>query len=238
MCCGGYKRPPSHSLQTLIRDCHAASISCCSLTLCIFLPPLCVVFTLTFEWTPHRRGAPARAVPSDSSFLSFSPFLPPSVFLFLSSARRYTKRLKRAPSYRRTRKGSTLKALPASLLIESIGRELDKAEYLCSPSPLHRLHPPLSPHRARQASMKQGAAGMPIMCCGNCDWVWFKWFQMLLRRHQAEKKKQLVAFSIDMHKRKALVPKGKWGGWKHPTESLRSNVKNLMFRLIDYWLLF
>lgn len=156
---------------------------------CVFLPPLCVVFTLTFEWTPHRRGAPACTVPSDSSFLSFSPFLPPLDSLFLSSARRYTKRLKRAPSYRRAGKGWTLKALPASLLIESVSRELDRAEYLCSPSPLHRLHPPLSPHRARQASTEQGAAGMPIMLCGNCDWVWFKWFQMLLRRHRTEEKK-------------------------------------------------
>ncbi|KAG7326821.1 hypothetical protein KOW79_010222 [Hemibagrus wyckioides] len=25
--------------------------------------------------------------------------------------------------------------------------------------------------RARQASTEQGAAGMPIMLCGNCDWV-------------------------------------------------------------------
>lgn len=236
---GDYKRAPSHSLQTLICGCHAASVSRCSLSLCVFLflPPLCVVFTLTFEWTPHHRGMPVRAVPSDSSFLCFSLFLPPLVSLFLSSARRYTKRVKKGTVLSAHRDGfRALKVLPASLLIESIGGELDRAEYFCSPSPLHRLHPPFSPHRAQQASAEHGAAGMPIMRCGNCDWVWFKWFQMLLRRHQAKKKKKTAGslFHWYEQKEKALVCKRKWEGGKHPTERW-SNTKNLDDS--TYWLL-
>lgn len=188
-CCGGYKRPPSHSLQTLIRGCHAASVSRCSLSLCVFLPLLCVVFKLIFKWAPHRGGAPACAVPSDSSFLSLSPFLPPSASLFLSSAKRYTKEVKKGHRLigAQGRVGPWRLSQHLWSLKASVGSST--GPNICAPLVLFIVFIlPFSPHRARQASTEQGAAGMPIMRCGNCDWVWFKWFQMLLRRHQAEKK--------------------------------------------------